>query len=227
MASNSSLYGDSDDESWTNELSPTDGYFAQRPSHPQDVLIPNPLQNDANKAREAREEREANATSEASATLRREAQASPNSTASRTRLDPDFEDETTTELTHLISSAPPAYSAATAGRLYNPPQSDTRRSAGNASNRGYHTMGRSPIFLPDGHPTDFGETPLLADTDHENPAWKRKARSCLPRSWKSYAIFTLIFIALLIGVGFIVSVLRSIQYKRASLSIPHHQRLNS
>lgn len=221
MASNSGLYEDSDDESWTDELSPTDGYFAQRPSHPQDVLVPDALQNsaDANKASEAREERETSAASEASATLRRESQATPHSASSRRRLDPDFEDETTTEVTQLVPSAPPAYSVATAGRHYNyPPESNTRGRAGTTPNRGYYTMGRSPIFLPDGHPTDFGETPLLSDIDHEIPAWKRRARSCLPRSWRSCAIFTVIFVALLIGVGFIASVLSSIQYKHVSLS---------
>ncbi|MCJ1248598.1 hypothetical protein MMC30_005816 [Trapelia coarctata] len=215
MASNSGLYEDSDDESWTNELSPTDGYFSQRPSHPQDVLVPDPLQNsaDANKAREAREEREADATSEASATLRSESQATHNSSSSRRRLDPDFEDETTTEHTQLIPSAPPAYSAASADRQYSPPESNTRGSAGNAPNRAYNTMRRSPIFLSDGHPTDFGEVPLLSDTDHRGPAWKRRARSCLPRTWRSCAIFTVIFIALLIGVGFIASVLSNVQFK--------------
>jgi hypothetical protein len=32
---------DSDDESFSDELSPTDGYFSQR-EHPQDIMVPNP-----------------------------------------------------------------------------------------------------------------------------------------------------------------------------------------
>jgi len=221
MSSNA-LYGVSDDESWSNELSPTDGYFNQRTNHPQDVLVPDPWQNSAqtNKIREAQEESDANATSEASANLRGQSQATHHSTSSRRRRDPDFEDETQTDISPLIPSAPPAYAAPTADRRYNSSESYTQGSAGNAANRRYHTMGRSPIFLPDGHPTDFGAVPLLADTDHEGPAWKRRARSCLPQSRRSCAIFTVIFIALLIGVGFILSAIPNFRFDRVSLLIP-------
>lgn len=221
MSSNA-LYEVSDDESWSNELSPTDGYFSQRTSHPQDMLVPDPSQNSdpTNKAREAHQESEANATSEARATLRRQSQATHHSTPSRGRLDPGFEDGNHTDLSPLIPLAPPAYSAAPADCQYNSPQSYAQGRAGIAANRRYHTMGRSPIFLPDGHPIDFGEVPLLADTDHEGPAWKRRARSCLPQSRRSCAIATVIFIALLTGVGFFLTALPSFRFGRVSLLIP-------
>lgn len=220
MSSNA-LYEVSDDESWSNELGPTDGYFSQRTSHPQDVLVPDPSQNSdpTNKAREAHQESEANATSEAGATLRRQSQATHHSTPSRGRLHPDFEDGNHTDISPLIPSAPPAYSAAPADRQYHSPGSYAQGSAGNTASRRYHTMGQSPIFLPDGHPIDFGEVPLLADTDHEGPAWKRRARSCLPQSRRSCAISTVIFIALLIGVGFILSAFPNFRFGRVSLLI--------
>ena len=219
MPSNSGLFEGLDDESLSNELSPTDGYFSQRPRHPQDVLVPDPSQNsaEANKAREAREDREADTTSEVSVAVRRGSQATAHSTSSRRGFDTDFEDETQSEVTPLIPPAPPAYSAATADRQYSPPKSDIRGSTGNTAYRQYNTMGRSPVFLPDGQPTDFGQVPLLSDTDHETPVWKRKARSYLPRNWRSCAIFVVIAIALLIGGGFILSVIHDIKWDRVSL----------
>jgi hypothetical protein len=47
---------DSDAESFSNELSPTDGYFTNR-DHRQNVMVPDPsLENQSLKAQEAREE---------------------------------------------------------------------------------------------------------------------------------------------------------------------------
>ena len=59
MPDNASLYDDdSDHESVRNELSPTDGYFNERHTQPQDVLVPDPSQSNSSndKEREAREQ---------------------------------------------------------------------------------------------------------------------------------------------------------------------------
>ena len=210
MPTESGLYEDSDNDSLSNDLSPTDGYFNQRPSHPQDVLVPDPSQDtgELSKAREAQEERNANhtnGTSETCEELRRQSQASTQSATSRRRLDIDTE-ESHTEFTPLIPSAPPAYSAATADSPY-PSRSTAYASSGNGENRDYSTMGRPEIFLPYGQPADLGGGSSLGAPGSEEQGWKKKLQSWLPKSFGGYLV---VLVALVIGIGFIADAITNI-----------------
>ena len=208
MPSNTGLYGDSDDESLSEELSPTDGYFNGR-NHPQDVLIPDPSQalsdSNSDKAQEARQEGEASRASEAGAASRRQSQHSPPSTpSSRRRIDPVFEDEAVTEATPLLPSAPPTYSAATSDRPF--ARSGSRSSASENSRPAPHSnMGRPEIFLPSSNqPQDLGGDPLLAENWRREEGWKRQLWNRITNNTYSIAKFLIILVSLIIGIGFIL-----------------------
>ncbi|MCJ1254775.1 hypothetical protein MMC24_002591 [Lignoscripta atroalba] len=220
MSSNSGLYEDSDWESISNELSPTDGYFNRRPSHPQDVLIPNPSQNptETDKAREAREEGAASRGSEASAAQRNQSHYEAPLPSFGRRLDPAFEEDSTTEQTRLISAAPPAYSAATAGSSYQPPSShNTTREHDRVD--GYNTMGRQGAFLPNGAPEDLGGPPP-DDDSHGDDGWKQQSRRCIRGCFASLGKFFLVLIALIIGIGFIANAIFGIHSHHGSKNNP-------
>ena len=110
------LYEDSDAESFSNELSPTDGYFNSRQNHPPDVLVPDPSQS-TDKAAEAEEESGVSHLSESNSPQRRQSHLTLHSSYYNRRYNSEFdEDEPHTERTPLIpQSAPPTYSAATNG----------------------------------------------------------------------------------------------------------------
>ena len=206
MPSNTALHENSDDESLANELSPTDGYFNSRPSHPQDLLIPDPNQNttaDSDKAREARQESESSATSQ-----RRSHRTTPSTTSGR-RFDPTFEEETYTENSPLIPSAPPAYSAATAGNQPAPPVFHPS-SNGEVTDNRYNTMGRQEIFLPTGEPEDLGGRSGGDYNGFSKNNWRKRVRGFI----KIQYIF--IIVALAIGAGFITSAILSL--------VDHHVR---
>ena len=179
MPSSSGLYDDSDGESGANILSPTDGYFNGRPAPSSDPLVRDPqqeerdAQEESDKAREAREAREASENS-ASAQARRQPQEIVRSPVSR-RFLPDWEEERQTENSPLIpppsrSPAPPAYEDATAGSSSPHAQPSNNRPATSERNN-YNTIGRGPIFLPDGQPEDLGgESPR---DNSEQPFRKR------------------------------------------------------
>ena len=194
MPSNSGLYEDSDNESVMNELSPTDGYFNRRPSHLPDFLVPDPSQNTAesDKGREARKEAE-----DASA-LRITPQRTAQSASSRRSFNPTFEDGTYTEHSSLISSAPPAYSAATAGSTYQRPLPVDQRDI-EVRGGGYNTMGRQEIFLPVGQPEDLGGRPYGAPDGSGADSWAKRARRFIKVK------YFVILIAVLIGIGFITT----------------------
>ena len=202
MQSSSGLYEDSDDESLTNELSPTDGYFNRRPVHPQDILVPDPSQDTAesDKAREAQQE-----ATQASATPRSPSRHTTPSTSSRPRLSPDFEDDTSTERTGLISSAPPAYSPSPANGTYQQPtvQSPTRSEP---ASRGYNTMGRQDIFLPAGEPEDLGGQSPGGYSDPKQGDWKKRAQ----RFFKIK--YFIVLLALLTTIWFLISTIKMFNY---------------
>ena len=206
MPSNSGLYEDSDTDSLANELSPTDGYFNRRPTHPQDVLVPDPSQDNtgnSDKAREARQE------SENSAASRRQSHLTTPSTSSGRRIDPAFEEETYTESSPLIPSAPPTYSAATAGRQFAPTVSHNPP-GGNITDNGHNTMGRQEIFLPTGDPEDLGGRSDGYSDGFGKRDWRKQVRSL----FKIEYLF--ICVVLAIGVGFITSAILGV--------VNHHVR---
>lgn len=206
MPRNSGLYEDSDNESMMNELSPTDGYFNRRPSHPQDLLVADPSQSsaDSEKGREVREEtRRAHQETEATATPRREFQHPSQSTSSRRSLNPTSEDQLYTEHSSLISSAPPAYSAATAGSTYQTPLPGNRRDS-EVGGSGYSTMGRQEIFLPIVQPEDLGGRSYGVPGGSDGDGWAKGARRFMKVK------YFIILIALLIGAGFITAAILNV-----------------
>ena len=219
MPSGTGLYEDSDDESLSNELSPTNGYFNQRPNHPRDVLIPDPSQNraEANKVREAEQERDASAVAEENTAPRRTPHFSTSSTSTRRRLDPEFEEDTHTEQSPLLPSAPPTYSAATAGNPYYPPRSSSYTNAIRRDNSQYNTMSTREVFLSNGPPEDLGGTPLLGLPDREEPAWKRKGRGYLPRDLRSVIKFLIVLAALALGITFIAKMVTGLGHHNVCL----------
>ena len=206
MSTSSRLYEDSDNESMMNELSPTDGYFNRQSNHLQNILVPDPSQNTAesNKGIEAEEEtREAQQEAEATSAQRRASQHTTQSPSFRRSFDPTFEDEPYTEHSSLISSAPPAYSAATSGSTYRPPVPAARRNS-EVRSTGYNTMGQQEIFLPRGQPEDLGGRSYRAPGGSGEDGWAKRARSFFTVK------YFVILIALLIGIGFITAAILSV-----------------
>lgn len=192
MPTSSGLYEDSDHESMMSELSPTDGYFNPRSGHSQDPLVPDPSQNtvDSNKAREARRE------AEATAAPRRRLSHTTQPVPSMRSVDPTFGHESYTEHSHLLSTAPPAYSAATAGSTYRPPIPENRTNS-DVGVSGYNTIGRQEIFLPTGRPEDLGGRSHESTGGSHERGWKQRARRFVELK------YFVLLIALLVGIGFI------------------------
>jgi hypothetical protein len=221
MPANTSLYNnDSDTQSLSDELSPTDGYFNERPYHPQDILVPNPEQrrSSADKEREAQEELERSCVEGASSSARRESHHSEqtphqseytsHSTPTRRQFDPDFQEEAQTEATPLLPAAPPTYTDATAGRpapltLATPSQS-----------RNYNTMGQETVFFGQSQPQNLAEEPLLEGRNKEEGFGQRATRYFSSVPWRSVGRFIFITVALLIGVSFIADVIMNIQDRK-------------
>jgi hypothetical protein len=209
---------DSDVESFSNELSPTDGYFANR-DHPQDVLVPDPsLETGPNtaesKAREAREvaaassenhtaSRSASPEVPASSLLHVAAPASftiysPSSTTAYTPRSPTSshrrEDDLYSETSPLLhtTAPPPAYSAATS------------QPALQHFNRNYTTISahqlESGLREPEsmGGPHDFNE---------RSPLWMKQVKK-LPR-WRIFRSVLLVTLVLGLAIGFIVAAVKS------------------
>ena len=229
MPSNTGLYSDSDNESLSAELSPTDGYFNGR-DHPQDVLIPDPSQasSESDKAREAREEAETSRARDASTSPRRDSQYSPRSIPSRARFNPVFEDEGYTETTPLLRSAPPAYSPPASGSTFGTPGSRSSAS-GNDNRSSIHNMDRPQIFLPTGGPQDLGGDPLLGgsrrkDDDGWMSQWWKRVMNVIRAGTK----YIVIAIALIVGLGFILTAVRPTWNHKVSIFpsyLPQHHQL--
>ena len=226
MPSSTGLYDNSDNNSLSDELSPTDGYFNGR-DHPQDVLIPDPSQasSESDKAREAREDAETSRASDASAARRRDSsQHSPRSIPSRGRFNPVFEDEAHTETTPLLRPAPPAYSPPASGSTFGTPGYRSSAS-GNDNRSSIHNMGRPQIFLPNDGPQDLGGDPLLGGR------WRRDGEGWMSQWWKwitniirAGTKYIVIAIALVIGIGFILSAVRPIWNHNVSISLSYLSR---
>ncbi|MCJ1287521.1 hypothetical protein MMC26_006873 [Xylographa opegraphella] len=222
MPSGRGLYEESDDESLSNELSPTNGYFNQRPNHPQDVLVPDPSQNtaEANKAREAEQEQEVNSALEGASALKRPSHSSTPSTSTRRRPDPDFEEDIHTEHSSLLPSAPPTYSAATAGYTYHPPRSSSYGSATSRNNSQYNTMHGREVFLSEGRPEDLGGAPLLGPSDRAEPVWRKRGRGCFPNNLRSVIKVLIGLAALVIAIGIIANMITGFGHHNEEIANP-------
>ena len=223
---------ESDHESVRNALSPTDGYFNEGHSHPQDVLVADPSQASSisNKEQEAREGLEAS-RAEAS-----QAQAAESSTQNLAQgratqpslqppiVDPAASDHSTSsnpaasERTPLIPQAPPAYSPPSPGSPYH-------SGAGNdpqTSNGGYSTMGRQEVFFPNRDPEDLGgQEPLLGGEGRQNrqrTGWREWLHEKQNKILKSI----LLLLAILACIGFVVNLATRYQdgHRKACFS-PH------
>jgi hypothetical protein len=208
---------DSDVESFSNELSPTDGYFSNR-NHPQDVMVPDPsIETGPNtadaKAREAREEaaassenqaasRRASSELPASSPLRVAAPTSSNhSPSSPTAYTPrsptsshSRQDDLYSETSPLLHSTapPPAYSTATS----QPELQHFNTNYSTISARQLESGTRGPESM--GGPHDFNE---------RSPLWVKQVKR-LPR-WRLFRNILLVTLVLGLAVGFIIAAVRS------------------
>jgi hypothetical protein len=209
--------GDSDVESFSNELSPSDGYFSNR-DHPQDVMVPDPsLETGPNtadvKAREVREEAAASsenlaasrpASSElpASSPLRVAAPTSSNYSLSsptayipRSPTSPHrHQDDLYSETLPLLHSTPPppAYSAATS----QPELQHFHTNYSTISARQLESGTREPESMGDPH--DFNE---------RSPLWVKQVKRL--HRWRLFRNILLVALVLGLAVGFIIAAVKS------------------
>jgi hypothetical protein len=206
---------DSDVESFSDELSPTDGYFSSR-DHPQDEMVPDPSLETAtdtaqSKTHEARAEAAANSESHttsrpaspmvsASSPLRVSAAASstiynsssptaytPHSPRSPHRRQDDLYSETS-PLLHPIAP-PPAYSAAIL--------QDFNRNYSSAPPHQLEEGIREPESM--GRPNDFNErSPLWVRQVKKLPPWRLLLKNIL-----------LIALVLFLAVGILIAAFQS------------------
>ncbi|KAI9744945.1 MAG: hypothetical protein M1818_001872 [Claussenomyces sp. TS43310] len=222
---------DSDGESFSDELSPTDGYFTGH-DRPQDLMVLDPsLQEETaeSKAQEARQEADAN-----SRTL--PAQPVPSSFLSTAPYSYDFQpvasaanppssapsstsgsltnsfrrDELYTEHSSLLNSAPPpAYSAAASqGSAF---QSEH-------PNRNYQTISIYDVEggrLSHREPESMGQA---IDFDSPQPAWRPTARILWTRSFVRNMLLVLLMVGM--GVGFLVTGIKSGQSHHKEVEDP-------
>lgn len=217
MASNTGLYDDSDSESISNMLSPSDGYFSQR-AQPSNVMVPDPSQRNtqADKEREAREEGEASRAQEASSAAasqraysnhsRRSSAFSPSSVPSTRRYDPAFQEPVQSDRTPLLPPAPPAYEPPAEDSPYRHAHSASQSSTAT----GYNTMGGpGPIFLPDRDPEDLGGARSPGDGGRRRGLWGRVSDRIYENTDR-IAKWVLVLLAIGAGIGFIINTVRRI-----------------
>ena len=211
MPSNTGLYNDSDDDSLSNELGPSDGYFNQRAPHPQQVLVPDPsLEAEGDKAREAQQEEEAQRQSEASPPRRRDSQYVQSPPPRRT-FNSAYEGDQTSEQTPLLPTAPPAYSDATAGTSYRPPASSNPVESGNRRpSGGYDTIRPSEAFPHHSEPQHLRDSQAQSQDSPNKHERMQRSRRYVRRCCGATAKFVLVAVAIAIGVGFIVNAITSI-----------------
>ena len=198
----SGLYGDSDTESFSNELSPTDGYFNSRQNNPPDILVPDPSQN-TDKAAEAEEETtQARRASESSSTQQRQSHHIPQLSYSNRRYNPDLEEEEEqSENTSLIpQSAPPTYSAAISGSSQQPPVANGEFNPGGNS-RNYGTIDRVG-GLSDEQPEASDGHSLPENL--ESKSWKKQLKRYRCASIKKIALLILAIAMIVIAIALIV-----------------------
>jgi len=222
---------ESNAESFSDELSPSDGYFNGHSASLQNVMVPDPSlaagSTAESKAQEARAEAEANTDPQSppsptvasprhppsslhrSLTPATSHQSNPTSPTSRSISSPTFShrrnDDLYSENTPLLHSPhplapPPTYTAATSGP-HSPPLSQT-------FNRNYRTIsdhqleeGRAPSREPEsmGRPMDF---------DEREPLWP-KPLIVSPPAWAKLRNLLIILLVLGLGIGFIVTAVKS------------------
>lgn len=209
---------DSDVESFSNELSPTDGYFSTR-DHPQDVMVPDPsLETGPNtgdgKAQEAREDaagssenhaasRPASPELPASSPLGVAASTSsthysPSSPTAYTPRSPTSshrrQDDLYSETSPLLHSTapPPAYSAA----ISQPALQYFNTTYSTISARQLESGIREPESMRGPH--DFNERSLL---------WMKQVKR--PRRWTLFKNILLVALVLGLAVGFIIATVKS------------------
>lgn len=212
---------DSDVESFSEELSPTDGYFSPR-NLPHNVMVLDPsLQEGAveSKAREAQRESEASQaghfagsdvvsqTISTSEPFRYSSTAySPTSTSSNAfhpQLSPPFRrDESYTEASSLLHPAPPpAYSAATSQPT-------------SSLSRGFHPDYRtiSTRHLEEGevyrHEPESMGNPVAVE-EQPPPAWMIRIKKLQSRSILKKIL--LVFLVSALGIGFLVTGIKNNQ----------------
>lgn len=211
MASSSSLYDNSDSESLSNELSPTDGYFNERHTQPQGMMVPDPSQRNAgvDKEREAHNEAHASPRSHSRAEVswhssghsRTLSEVSPRSMPTRLPLDPGFDEEAQNSRTPLLPSSPPAYSPPTSNTPYG-----TSRSFGRSTGPTRSALDVFHPFLSSRAPEDLGgRQPLLGGPPRDD-GWRNRNWDWLCENTNRIAKGLLIFLAIAVGVGFIVDV---------------------
>jgi hypothetical protein len=215
---------DSDTESFSDELSPTDGYFMQR-DHPQGVMVPDPSLEPMpgmaeSKAQEAGEEAEAvarshtvrppvspiiatstssqpytPAASSAAYTPSSPTSYVPLSPASSHRRHDDFYSETTSL---LHPAPPPTYSAAT---------SSTTSQTSRQFSRNYRTVSNEQLeegLVQNQEPESMGGPASLSD---RHPVWMTRVKKY--RTWDFVRNALLILLVLGIGAGFLITAMRA------------------
>ncbi|KAI4141599.1 MAG: hypothetical protein LQ340_007597, partial [Diploschistes diacapsis] len=219
MPSGAGLYHDgsdyeSDNEDVRNALSPTDGYFNERPSQPLDVLVPDPSQSvsGASKEQEAREELEAHraetsqAQAQAAQNARQQHVRQPSvhssSASSSTGQPLALPAPSATEVTPLLPAAPPAYS---------PPSPDSpyhahARSTSHGTGDNYSTMGRPEVFFPDRDPEDMGGAEPLLGGERRRDDWRERWTRRIQENRNNIIKLTLLLLAVVAGVGFVVNI---------------------
>lgn len=213
---------DSDAESFSDELSPTDGYFMNR-EHPQDVMVPDPSLESStaeSKAQEAREEAQAvvrsrtvqssvtptistSTSSQAYTPAASSAAYTPSSPTSYAPLSPTSShrrhDELYSETTSLLHGAPPpAYSAAA---------SSTTSQHSRQFSRNYSTISNEQLEegLAQHHePESMGEP---VDFNDRLPLWMTQIKKYRTRDFLKNAL--LVLLVLSIGTGFLITAVKS------------------
>lgn len=212
---------DSDTESFSDELSPTDGYFSNR-AHPQDVMVPDPTVGGCNaKAQEATAETQANSQSHfpnshvrplsptsslpvpSGADSSTYTPASPSTYTPRTLASPfPRQEDLYSEASPLLhpSAPPPAYSAA------------TLHSGDQHINRNYSTIFAQQLEEGNREPESMGQP---NEYNERTPLWMRRTRR-LPE-WLSLKRSILVILVLGLAMGFIAIAAKS--GKSVSLNI--------
>lgn len=211
---------DSDAESFSDELSPTDGYFTNR-EHPQDMMVPDPslevatgVDSAASKEQEARAEAEANPENRATGAsvelpipspsqmyTSPTSPYTPSSPTSYTPVSPTASyrrhEPLATETSSLLHTRapPPAYSPASPSS-----PSEPTRNYSTISNRELEA-GTLPIREPESMGDPEGVT-------ERTPLWRKKVRQISP--WRRF-ITNCLLAALILAIasGFIVAAVKS------------------
>ncbi|KAL9045435.1 MAG: hypothetical protein Q9214_001516 [Letrouitia sp. 1 TL-2023] len=170
--------------------SPVDGFFNSQPS--PTVMVEDPSLKDT----------------DADRSLHHSSRSSP-----RQRNEPFYEEERPSESSLLLPSAPPTYSAATAGSSgRTPPGSSCSDQGSPYSDTDYHVKGRPEIFPPHAELLDLGSSrePSMPKKD----GWRRKLRKDFSRYDRRLGRPAVILMAVLLGIGFVTHACSSIVHVR-------------